>query len=262
MPVEPDREMGTAQEGKRCPACGGTGARGTLQVLVESRVKLSGLAGSRQLSTRVRQTSSSVVDKAAAPTPIPAVSGRGAWPLRTLDQILNLLAAYRLPLASAVNLLHSFSRLRIAMQKGTPLGHERRYSWKATAGRSEASSPPTLDHREHSAPSIDDQSDFALLACVLAMLRRDRCTVTTPHSALVPKSFPLPGTAREAWRSPLRKHGGQHTTRRKTWKLARPRPPTLTPFLGALMRITLSTRRLTGLRALRLPGLSIIRVPQ
>ena len=124
---------------------------------------LSGLAGSRQLSTRVRQTSSSgrIVDKAAAPTSIPAVPGRGAWPLRTLDQLLNLLAAYRLPLASAVNLLHSFSRLRIAMQKGTPLGHERRYSWKATAGRSEASSPPTLDHRDHSAPSIDDQSDFA-----------------------------------------------------------------------------------------------------
>ena len=57
---------------------------------------LFGLAGSRQWSTRVRQTSSScrIDDKAAAQIPVPAVSGWGAWPLRTLDQILALLALY------------------------------------------------------------------------------------------------------------------------------------------------------------------------
>ena len=124
---------------------------------------LSDLAGSSPISARVRQTSSlcPFIDKVAAPNPAPAVSGWGAWPLRPIDQFLDLLAVSRLPFESALHFPHFFSGLRMAMQRGTPLGHERRYSWKATAGRSEASSPPTLDHRDRSEPTLDDQYDSA-----------------------------------------------------------------------------------------------------
>ena len=99
---------------------------------------LSDLAGSSPISTRVRQTSSlcPFIDKVAAPNPAPAVSGWGAWPLRPIDQFLDLLAVSRLPFESALHFPHFFSRLRMAMQRGTPLGHERRYSWK----------PPHLRH--------------------------------------------------------------------------------------------------------------------
>ena len=91
--------------------------------------------------------------RVATPSHSPAAPRWVAWTLRSHGQVLDLPAAYRLPLALAVHLPRSFFRLRIAMQKGTPLGQVRRYSWKATAGRSEASSPPTLDHQAHSEPS-------------------------------------------------------------------------------------------------------------
>ena len=133
-------------------------------------------ASSRHLGARVRQASTSccLVDKAAAPIPLTAVSGWGARPLRTLCHTLDLLAAYRLPLVSAVHLLltQSFSRLRLAMQRGTPLGHERRYSWKATAGRSEA---PYLRHKRLSCckyKSLFSTENFRIL-----MMRKFRLSV-------------------------------------------------------------------------------------
>ena len=78
-------------------------------------------------------------------SPSPASPRLLPWPPRPLGQLLGLPAAYRKHLTIAVHLPRSFFRLREAMQRGTPVGKERRYSWTPTAGRSEASSPPTTD---------------------------------------------------------------------------------------------------------------------
>ena len=102
-------------------------------------------------------------------SPSPASPRLLPWPPRPLGQLLGLPAAYRKHLTIAVHLPRSFFRLREAMQRGTPVGKERRYSWKPTAGRSEASSPPTTDPQTHSGggqvhshPPSDDQRGFGI----------------------------------------------------------------------------------------------------
>ena len=59
------------------------------------------------------------------------------------------------------------------MQSGTPVGQERRYSWKPTAGRSVASTPPTRDtpspsedHTESSAHPLEISYDYSDAATV------------------------------------------------------------------------------------------------
>ena len=63
-------------------------------------------------------------------SPSPASPRLLPWPPRPLGQLLGLPAAYRKHLTIAVHLPRSFFRLREAMQRGTPVGKERRYSWK------------------------------------------------------------------------------------------------------------------------------------
>ena len=107
----------------------------------------------RQVRTRVAQRfpSRHCLDKEDDSTPSPAALGWGTWPLRQLSRHLALLTARGRHLASHVHYPQFCFRPRVAMQRGTPLGRERRYTWKTAEGRSEASSPPAQDHQVGSA---------------------------------------------------------------------------------------------------------------
>ena len=51
---------------------------------------------------------------------------------------------------------HAVHGLKTDMQRGTPLGHERHYTWKAEGRRSEASSPPHREDRDSLASNRTD----------------------------------------------------------------------------------------------------------
>ena len=72
-------------------------------------------------------------------------------PWKTFSRDPTLQAKHLLPHAPDADPLRSRFGLRLAMQPGTPIGRERRYSWKTTAGRSVVSTPPTRE-----APSPPD----------------------------------------------------------------------------------------------------------
>ena len=110
----------------------------------------------------------------------PATRRRVVSPWTPLSRDPDLQAEHLLPHALDAGPPRSLFGLRLAMQSGTPIGQERRYSLKTTTRRSVASTPPRRDtplpseaHEESSAHPLEDSRGFG-----------DATTVRTPRTGM------------------------------------------------------------------------------
>ena len=82
----------------------------------------------------------------------------------SLSRVLGLPAELLLPHAMDADLTWNLFRLWTVMQSGTPVGQERQYSWKPTAGRLVVTTPPagdaSDDQQASSATPLADSLDF------------------------------------------------------------------------------------------------------
>ena len=96
--------------------------------------------------------------------PSSAAYRRPDFPGAPLSRVLGLPAELLLPHAMDADLTWNLFRLWTVMQSGTPVGQERQYSWKPTAGRLVVTTPPagdaSDDQQASSATPLVDSLDF------------------------------------------------------------------------------------------------------